>query len=110
MRWTKADDDAIRAAGAAHADTGTSISAAWQPDHCPDRGVVTADEAKWRFCRLGKRSRPKADEPASGAGLSGFLAVDATTKRTCMRATPMAERSAKVGVVFRSTPSDLKKS
>ena len=49
MRWTKADDDAILAAGAALADR--SI---WQPGDCPNRGTVQGQDAKKRVSRLGK--------------------------------------------------------
>ena len=49
MRWTKADDDAILAAGAALVDR--SI---WQPVDCPNRGAVQGQDAKKWVSRLGK--------------------------------------------------------
>ena len=50
MRWTKADDDAILAAGAALADR----FAIWQPADCPNRCTVQGQDAKKRVSRLGK--------------------------------------------------------
>ena len=53
-RWTAADDAAVSAAASARSGR------AW-PDwvDCPNRGRITADEARKRFCVLGKRPRPR---------------------------------------------------
>ena len=103
VRWTKADDDAILAAGAALADR--SI---WQPGDCPNRGTVQGQDAKKRVSRLGKRAREQADEPPSG--LSVFVSVESTTKKAscAKRYTPMRERAERIGVNFNSTPVELR--
>ena len=67
MRRTKADDDAIRAAG----DALAGARAVWKPVDCPNHGTVSAQDVKWRFSRPGKRARERADEPPSG--LSAFV-------------------------------------
>ena len=102
-RWTKAEDDAILAAGAALADR--SI---WQPADCPNRGTVQGQDAKKQFSRLGKRAREQADEPPPGVAV--FVSVESTTKKACCaeRYTPMRERAERASVSFNSTPVELR--
>ena len=103
MRWTKADDDAIQAAGHALAGTRT----VWQPAEYPIRDTVHSEEAKKRFSRITERRRDdRANEPLSG--LSAFVSVETPKKAFVTRQTPMRERAERVGVTSNSTPVELR--
>ena len=96
-RWTAADDAAVSAAASARSGR------EW-PDwvDCPNRGRITADEARKRFCVLGKRPRPR------GTIANVDVPVPESAAQRTRRMTPVHERAQNLGVVLKPTPEGLR--
>ena len=75
-RWSEADDAVVCAVGAGR-EPGSR--AKWPSVNCPDRGVISGDDAKKRWCRLGKRLPAPAPAAAAAAGLPAAGADDSET-------------------------------
>ena len=98
-RWTAQDDAAIAAADAARTRTGK-----WpETIDLPDRGRITAKQARERFSRIQAR-RVEREEPVQRAD----DADDDIEPRHRRRLTPMRERAEKVGIPHVPTPQELR--
>ena len=115
-RWSEADDAAVRAVGASRKP---GAGAKWPSVDCPDRGIISGDDAKKRRSRLGKHSSAPtpAAAPAAPAGLQAFGANDGETAATttptsdgpCATPAPsLQERVLAVGAKYELTPVALR--